>query len=73
MLPDPGSICMGVDSRNHSFAPVLPPGPARLAQPAPRSPARSIYYALDDFSDSNSTGRSYVESRVQGLECGFES
>jgi len=26
MLPLRGSICMGVDSRNHRFAPGLPPG-----------------------------------------------
>ena len=26
MLPDYGGICMGVDSRNHQFAPGLPPG-----------------------------------------------
>ena len=25
MPPDPGGICMGVDSRNHRFAPGLPP------------------------------------------------
>ena len=26
MLPDSGGICIGVDLRNHRFAPGLPPG-----------------------------------------------
>jgi len=29
MLPLQGSICMGVDQRNHRFAPELPPGRGR--------------------------------------------
>ena len=42
MLPLRGSICMGVDSRNHPFAPGLPPGRFAKANTARRARGQKI-------------------------------